>query len=786
MNFTNELTPNDIDDVLQRLGIDYNGRLDKDGWITIHSPLREDKNPSFGLNAETGAWKDFSTGDAGDIVTLTMNMNRMSTKEAIDWIKEQTDVTGALYNPPKKTAPKEAPQKKLFWDREKITWIKDANKRIRDESDHQLLKTAKNYDCLESSTLLKYGCGIVEKWGSEWLAFPYPTGCQLYKRDDGKNIRSVKGSAPGNTFFGMKQTSGNKVLLIAKSPRETMLLDQLTERYKADIIGLCTGEQGNISDRQIEALRSDISASKYDKIFVFLDCDTETAYQTAKSFSHELDDALESKSDIKIVNIYELTGAYKDITECIHAGMDDSSFSTLLENAESIKVSKVSHEDQEFNEDDIFDVSTAPSIPDMVYENLPKIIQERCSLIKQQHRKDVFLIASLPVLASHLTKVVAGHADGYYSPDLFTLIVADPGAGKGVASKAKKLGSVLNKHLIERSKEEKENFESLPTDDKIQISEPKDRSLFIPANSSSRAIYDTMEANSGWGLLFETEIDTMLNATGQEWGNFSDITRKAFHHEDISINRKNERFFIDNPRLSICITGTFDQFKKMFDSAENGHFSRYALYTFDIPRKWQSHRPTESSLKLDQAIESASEKLFRLHQTLQRRTDHLYIDLTDQQWELIDSTFAENMQAIEDLDLSSYLHASNNRAAILALRMASMFAVLRLFEENPQQIEQSNSISPKNSDMKAAILLADVFIKHAIRLYNILPNATNTDGKGERYNKFLKALETEFLTSDALAEAKQLNIPEGTVKRWLSDNDDIQRIKHGVYRKVSN
>lgn len=781
MNLTAQLSPNDIDRVLRRLGIDYNGRSDKDGWITIHSPLREDKNPSFGLNEQTGAWKDFSTGDAGDIVTLTMNMNRMNTKEAINWIKEESDIAGMLYNPPI-----EEPQKKVFWDRDKIAWIREANNRIKNEPDHHLLKTAKSYDCLEPSTLLKYGCGIVEKWGSDWLAFPYSTGCQLYKRDNGKTIRSVKGSAPGESFFGIKQASSNEVLLIAKSPRETMLLNQLTQSTNADVVGLCTGEQGNMSDEQIEALRSKIPASKYGKIYVLLDCDTETAYQTAKSFSHELDEALKSKSDVRIVNIHESTGKYKDITEYIRAGMDDSSFSTLIENAESIKVSKVAHDDQDFGENDIFDVSTAPSIPDKVYENLPKIIQERCSLIEQQHRKDVFLIASLPVLASHLTKVVAGHADGYYSPDLFTLIVADPGAGKGVASKAKKLGNSLNKHLIERSKQERDNFESLPNDDKNLLSEPKDRSLFIPANSSSRAIYDTMEANSGWGLLFETEIDTMLNATGQEWGNFSDITRKAFHHEDISINRKNERFFIDNPRLSICITGTFDQFKKMFDSAENGHFSRYALYTFDVPRKWQSHRPTEKSMQLDQSIQSASEKLFRLHQSLQRRTDHLYIDLTDQQWELIDSTFAENMQAIEDLDLSSYLHASNNRAAILALRMASLFAVLRIFEENPMQIEQANRITPNSSDMISAIMLADVFIKHAIRLYNILPNATNTDGKGERYNKFLKALETEFLTSDALSEAKNLNIPEGTVKRWLSDNDDIKRIKHGLYRKTPN
>ncbi len=778
MNFTNELSPADIEIILHRLGVEQIGKADSQGWTTIKSPLRDEKNASFGLNLQTGAWKDHATGDAGDIVTLTQHINSVDAKEAITWIKDQTDITGALYNPPSN-----GKVNKHFWTKERLQWIKKGIKRIDQEPNHHLLKTAKEYDCLDADKLKQYGCGIVEQWGKEWLALPYSTGCQLYRRDDGKNIRSVKGSAPGDAFFGTKQHDRNGTLLIAKSPRETMLLKGLYG-YSFDVIGLCTGEQGDISKKLRSELRKQISASNFEYIYTLLDCDTDSAYQTAKAFTELVHDvATESKfsGQVKLVNIHKATGSYKDVADCIRAGMDQESFQMLFKSSESIKVSEVSPSD-----DDIFDVSTAPQVPDIVYQNLPKLLQTRCSLIEQKHRKDVFLISALPVIASHLTKVVAGHADGYYSPDLFTLIVADPGAGKGVATKAKKLGDTLNKHLIDQSKQERDNFESLPKDEKINLSEPKDRSLLIPANSSSRAIYDTMEANDGWGLLFETEIDTMLNATGQEWGNFSDITRKAFHHEDISINRKNEQFFIDSPRLSICITGTFDQFKKMFQSAENGHFSRYALYTFDVPRKWQSHRPTKKSRQLDESIVSASDALFNLYKILRRRADHLYIDLTNDQWQTIDDTFADNMQAIEDLDLSTYLHASNNRAAILALRMASMFAVLRTFEENPGHLEYADSITPTNADMVASLYLADSFIKHAIRLYNILPNATDTDGKGERYNKYLQKLPDKFSTGQALEIGEELSIPEPTIKRWLSSSNDINRIKHGYYTKISN
>lgn len=184
------------------------------------------------------------------------------------------------------------------------------------------------------------------------------------------------------------------------------------------------------------------------------------------------------------------------------------------------------------------DIKNAPPVPTKVYESLPKILSTRCSLLCEQHRKDIFLISSLPVLAAHLPNVLAAHADHYYSPDLFTLIIAEPATGKGIASKAKLYGYCLQKRLIEQSNKARREYESLTDEEKLLKEPPKDKRLFIPANSSSRAFYDTLLANNGRGLIFENEIDTMLHATSQEWGDFSDVCRKAFHHESISINRK--------------------------------------------------------------------------------------------------------------------------------------------------------------------------------------------------------------------------------------------------------
>ncbi|MFH5885438.1 hypothetical protein ACG2F4_14090 [Halalkalibaculum sp. DA3122] len=89
--------------------------------------------------------------------------------------------------------------------------------------------------------------------------------------------------------------------------------------------------------------------------------------------------------------------------------------------------------------------------------------------------------------------------------------------------------------------------------------------------------------------------------------------------------------------------------------------------------------------------------------------------------------------------------------------------------------------------MIAALWLADTFIKHAIRLYHILPKATDVDGKGERYRHFYLALPEEFETSRAILVAEGLNIPERTAHRWLSalTGEYLTRIKRGYYKKMT-
>src|SRR5690606_27721471 len=87
----------------------------------------------------------------------------------------------------------------------------------------------------------------------------------------------------------------------------------------------------------------------------------------------------------------------------------------------------------------------------------------------------------------------------------------------------------------------------------------------------------------GKGLVFESEGDTLANIFKTDYGNWSNILRKVFHHEPVSQLRKTDNVYIDieEPQLSVAISSTPNQLKRIISDAENGLFSRFAFVFTD-------------------------------------------------------------------------------------------------------------------------------------------------------------------------------------------------------------
>ncbi|WP_185958193.1 DUF3987 domain-containing protein [Fodinibius sediminis] len=759
------------------------------------SPIREEKKASFGLNLQTGAWKDHGTDESGDLINLVEHVHNWETAQAINFVKE-VSLTSSFTGSNGSSTPKSPKDAQLtrdtnFWTSKNRDALKKAQEKLTAATDHPLLETINSYDGIKLDTLVHFGVGIIHKWKRDWLLFPYDSGAQLYRREAGdKQIRSLKGSRPGASFFGKTKVRGKgEDLMIAKSPREAMLLHQLYPD-RADTVGLVTGEQGTLSASQKDWIKQIVSTHSYKCVIVVIDCDTKGAHRIAQKLCKSVSNVLAS-TPVALVNISKATGGkFKDVTDCRQAGMSGDLLWEIISNSSPVQRELDRSEETlptEAYAEDRLDLASAPPISETVYTNLPGLLKEICLLIDEQHRRDVFLVSSLPAVASQMPNVLAEHRDCYYSTDLFTQIIAEPGSGKGEASNGRGLARMTDQEIRTQARREIDNYSHLPDEEKANIERPKKRSLFIPANASARKMLDRLEANGGNGFIFETEIDTLLNATEQDWGNYTDTVRKAFQHEPLSIIRTDEEYYIDNPRLSICLTGTFDQFKRMFRSAENGHFSRYALYTFDTPRRWESHRPSTESRKVRASITEASRKLNEMYNRLKNRSKPLYINVQSHQWDRLDSIFSKKMELIEALGLSRHLHASNNRTGVIALRLISILVVLQVFEDDPDQLKLEQSLTPSDADVTVALTLAETFIEHAIRLYHILPKSEPaSDPRGRRFTEFYRSLPEEFTTGEAVqigAEC-ELAVPERTVKEWLpKDDDKFIKVAHGKYKK---
>ena len=53
-------------------------------WWVATSPWRDDRSPSLGVSLTTGMWRDFATGERGDMLDLSMKLFGDSLTETIE------------------------------------------------------------------------------------------------------------------------------------------------------------------------------------------------------------------------------------------------------------------------------------------------------------------------------------------------------------------------------------------------------------------------------------------------------------------------------------------------------------------------------------------------------------------------------------------------------------------------------------------------------------------------------------------------------------------------------
>lgn len=438
-----------------------------------------------------------------------------------------------------------------------------------------------------------------------------------------------------------------------------------------------------------------------------------------------------------------------------------------------------------------------PLVPDELYSFMPDIIRSGAEAFTQLRERDVFLTGALPILSGCLPGVKGVYDGQEVYPNLYSFAIAPAASGKGAMKFAKMLADTYHQSVVQSSKDAETQFKTEMSEHKARekaknkkdtsVEEPPEQPafkvIFIPANTSYAKILSHLEQNEGFGIICETEADTMGNVFKQDWGGYSDMLRKAFHHERISSSRKanNEFIEVNDPRLSVTLTGTPGQVIGLIASSEDGLFSRFLFYAFKVEQNWKDVSPYAQRLNLTEHFKQLSQQVFQLVQFLQREETN--IELTREQWQQLNET-CESW--LHDVTMFTAEEAASivKRLGLIIYRIAMLFTALRKFEN----AEVANLMVCTDEDFSTALRLAEIYLQHSILMFNNLPKQTEeTHFRGsDNKRKFLAALPQEFSRQQAVTLGSQFHMSPRSVDGLLSSllGRHLSQPKTGHYSKV--
>lgn len=398
---------------------------------------------------------------------------------------------------------------------------------------------------------------------------------------------------------------------------------------------------------------------------------------------------------------------------------------------------------------------------------------------------------------------------------LYTIIYGRFATSKGDLEAVKQVVMPMKQELRRKYENEKADYEEArslwesrsKSDRGPEPKEPVLCSPFVTANSSASAVYRNMDANGGYGIMFETEADTLSNMLSKaEYGDYSDLLRKAHHHEAVAMVRVSDHINIeiDNPRLSVFLTCTGSQLPLLLpaNNVANGLASRFLFYGLPDSKVEFRNVFEGSDTPIEDIYKDMGELLLPLYHALQMREDHpiQFIMSKAQQEEFVstfDAVLREQFSMLGD-GIQGFIF----RIALECYRFAMILSVLRrLSDWNGEESifeDDEQALICDDRDFQSAINIINCLVNHTGRVYAVLgtkdndPFSKTLEQPSPEMKSFYKALPDgrEFKTSEVVDIAAKANISERTAKRYLGDFVNkflvLAHPKQGIYCKLNS
>ena len=416
--------------------------------------------------------------------------------------------------------------------------------------------------------------------------------------------------------------------------------------------------------------------------------------------------------------------------------------------------------------------------------NLPPIVRNMLSLASTPEEQDILLMATLTSASAFIPNLYFryGPTGKRYYANLQAFILAASASGKGIANQALEMVRVVD--------------EQYP--------------MLIAGDSTLAAWYKALEERGGCGYIHESEGSVITDIWKTAAANYNTALRKAAEHEAISRNRCTDASEIKCPKMSMLLTGTFNQYRALVPSVENGYFSR--LLTLVIRETHPFDKRYVSTIGGQSAVpQQAGRELLRVYEQLARGGEREW-SLTEEQKTRLGEHLETEYGTLIGL-LGDNFHSAVVRMAVQIERIALILTALRgdsiLMSRAHNKIEpeynsglmdkESRIISGttdetiycQDEDYQTAEMIGNKLLLHMAAAYRMI------DGESQELVPEIKPLDQrkvlfeqlpeEYAHKELVAEAKAQGIPQSTILRWNNqwiENGLIRRIKHGLYKKV--
>lgn len=428
------------------------------------------------------------------------------------------------------------------------------------------------------------------------------------------------------------------------------------------------------------------------------------------------------------------------------------SFNTILPNYQNGKTAKWVKSESEL-----------PHFPEEIFGALPPFLQKVVGNAISIEDRDVILLGTIGCLSVCFYNVCGVYDERVFYSNLYLFVVTEAGMGKGALTLCRELVAPINQRLHEQTAQRMIEY-------KLELSEyqkckgknpeamepvtPPQKTLIIPANSSASSLISILHDNDGIGLLFETEGDTLSQTLKSDHGNYSDLLRKAFHHETISMSRRKDREYleIDNPRVTVVLAGTPEQIHHLIPDAENGLLSRFIFYFIPFRRGIRDVFATD------------------------------------------DVTRSNNDECCDEVD--NGMQGIVRRLGLIAFRMMMMLTAIRAFDSSlpPTRTPDGRIILEcSEEDFNTVLCICEILLYHSIHIYlklrltnnrNVLPDI-ETGVNARRYALYHK-LPNEFDKSVYDRIVSEMNENACTASKWIDkfiQDGRLKRTSKGNYVK---